>query len=67
MERTHGQSKGAKTGASILPGGRLEITPELVMKIADQVYAALLRDLVIERERSRRITEVRIRGTGRIS
>ncbi len=67
MEWTHGQSKRAETGTSISPGSRLEITPELVMKITDQVYAALLRDLAIERERSRRIGEVRLRGTGRLT
>ncbi len=43
-----------------------EITPELVMKVADLVYAALQRDLALERERSRQPGRRRERGTGRL-
>jgi hypothetical protein len=30
------------------------ITPDLVMKVADRVYALLLRDLLLEQERTHR-------------
>jgi hypothetical protein len=44
-----GSQKAAPAGPS---KGGLEITPELVRKIADLVYTVLKRDLAIERERS---------------
>lgn len=40
---------GAQTGASIPDA----ITPELVKQVADKVYAMLLEDLTIEKERRR--------------
>lgn len=43
----------------------LEVTPELVRKIADLVYAALQRDLAIERERSARSVQQGGRALGR--
>ena len=46
-------------------GQPLVITPELVKKIADQVYAMLQRDLAIERERSRQLTVPMMHRTGR--
>jgi hypothetical protein len=50
----------SKTGQ---PGQGLSITTDLVKQIADRVYAALQRDLMIERERSRRpLTWSRVRG-----
>lgn len=52
MEPTSRQPEAVLTS----PGQRtqgLAVTPELVRKIADQVYALLQRDLAIERERFR--------------
>jgi len=46
-------------------GQSLEITPELVNKIADQVFQELKRDLAIERERSRLTKPRPVLGTGR--
>lgn len=42
------------------------LTPDLVRQIADRVYSALLRDLAIERERSRRTGLNRAQGIGRL-
>jgi hypothetical protein len=44
----------------------IEITPELVRQIADQVYAALLHDLALESERSRRSGTARLAGAARL-
>jgi hypothetical protein len=44
------------------PGRSLELTPELVKKIAARVYAMMLADIKIERER-RRIISVRLRNS----
>lgn len=44
----------------------LEMTPEMVKKIADMVYSELQRNLVLEHERSRWADRSRVPGIGRL-
>jgi len=44
------------------PGRPLQLTPELLKKIAARVYALMLADVKIERER-RRIASIRLRNS----
>jgi hypothetical protein len=45
------QDRNVETGSGA--GNRIEITPELVREVADKVYALMLKDLKISRERGR--------------
>lgn len=65
MNQPQTQPAAPETSQATLPTQANEFPPELVRLIADRVYAALQRDLQIERERARPAAPARMRGVRR--